>query len=332
MLSSQRKILLLGPSGAGKSTLCNAIFNQKVDLPNIAKPAGVCSRAMGVTSEIKNYWCDNSLVLTDTIGFDDPRFEPKVIAEELRKMLRCSDISYEKVILCLKLGRVTEAARVYLRLLKAIFVDPGSNMILYVSGCEDGTTVEQFIENNMILGDDEDIQELITSLNKQTKKNKEKGIELENIITGTMQSHQNRATDEKKFLDDRQETLEKIMAVINTDIGVAKVKRPESMWKSIKEWIMWLFAPGNIISGARKQLRSAGAIIQFAFNDDVVPIKYFYGECSICLQDDNDSLQKWIITPCSHKFHGDCFQRLLSKNCPLCNTRLEEDEDVHDLP
>ena len=194
MSALKRNILLLGPSGAGISTLCNAIFHQNVELPSLEKPSGCSRRAMGVTSKINNYWCDNSLVVTDTIGFDDPRFKPGDIAEQLRRMLKnLNDAYYAKIILCLNLGRVSSPARIYLRLLKAIFEDPTSNMILYISGCEDGTTVDQFIEYNQNNGD-EDIKELIDSLKKQTEKNKRNGIEIQNIITGTMQSHQNRKT------------------------------------------------------------------------------------------------------------------------------------------
>jgi len=239
MSCKQRNILLLGPSGAGKSTLCNAIFHQKVDLPSLEKPAGVSRRAMGVTNEINNYWCDDSFVVTDTIGFDDARFKPETIAEQLRKLLKDTDAKYEKVILCLKLGRVTEPARIYLRLLKAIFEDPASNMILYISGCEDGTTVEQFIGDNGKDSQDKDFKELIASLKKQTKINKENGIELENIITGTMQRHQDSAIDKRKFLDDRKKTLIKIMAAINVEIGFAKVKSATALIKSIGEWLLW---------------------------------------------------------------------------------------------
>ena len=102
MLARQRKILLLGPSGAGKSTLCNAIYNQKVDAESLSGPAKASARAQGVTEELTNFWCDNSLVVTDTIGFDDPRFEPEKILKELRTLLYQSQIRYEKIILCLR--------------------------------------------------------------------------------------------------------------------------------------------------------------------------------------------------------------------------------------
>ena len=126
----QRKILVLGQSGAGKSTLCNAINNQKVDDKSLNGPAEVSARAEGVTGELTNYWCDNSLVLTDTIGFDDHRFEPEKMVTELRKMLYVSQFSYKKVILCIPLGRVSKPSRLYLGLLVAIFEKPFSNMIL----------------------------------------------------------------------------------------------------------------------------------------------------------------------------------------------------------
>jgi len=46
-------------------------------------------------------------------------------------------------------------------------------MILYISACEDGTTIDDFIHNNQ---EDEDIKEIIDLLEIQTKKNKEREL------------------------------------------------------------------------------------------------------------------------------------------------------------
>lgn len=319
MFYSQRKILLIGPSGAGKSTLCNAIFNQRVDHSSLQRPAGVSGRAMGVTSKIENYWCDNSLVVTDTIGFDDQRFRPEFIAEELRRMLKGSIVNYEKVILCMKLGRVSKPARVYLRLLKAIFDDPASNMILYISGCEDGTTVDQFIEINDENEEDRDLKELIDSLKKQTETNKRKRIELENVITGSLQSHQNREIDEREYLDDRKKTLIKIMTAISVDIGFASVKLDTDLWKGIAEWLIWHFK--IVFSKFKLMFTSENDLIVKLSSDGAIEVQYIYGDCSICLDDDN---RRWIIvTPCLHRFHKNCFSKVLSGQCPMCNANVK---------
>ena len=81
------------PSGAGKSTICNALQNQDVELPSLEKPAKVSRSASGVTDEITNYWCDNALVVTDTIGIDDQRFTPEKIVEELKRMLKTPNLN-----------------------------------------------------------------------------------------------------------------------------------------------------------------------------------------------------------------------------------------------
>ena len=237
MIATERKVLLLGPSGAGKSTLCNAIYNQKVDFDSLMKPAEVSARAQGVTDKNKNYWCnDNIRVLTDTIGFDDPRFQTETIAQELRRMLYDEKhIPCEKVILCIRLGRVSGPARIYLRLLKAMFDNPFSNMILYISGCEDGTTKEQFLTMNRS-SEDPDMRELINSLEEESRKKKAKNISFENIVLGTLQCHKNPEIDRKKFINDREITLSKIMEGIDADIGTIEVKEPDEMVQAIAKW------------------------------------------------------------------------------------------------
>jgi len=324
MVNSQKMILLIGPSGSGKSTLCNAIFHQNVDFPSLEKPAGVSRRAKGETSNITHYWCDGSIVVTDTIGFDDHRYKPEFVAEQLRRMVKDKNVKYEKVILCLRLGRVSEPARVLLRLLKAIFDDPTSNMILYISGCEDGTTAEQFIQDNAKGGkggkgreggEDDDIKQLINSLEKQTKKNKKKGIELENIITGTLQSHQDGDIDERKFLEDRKETLNKIMTAIRIDIGFVNVKPFSDLWEAIAEWFVWHF---------KKKFKAKKLSAQAS--NETLEIKYTYGTCSLCEDDNNEG---WILLiPCYHRFHVNCFRKEHSRICPFCNVDVEDADSL----
>ena len=225
MISKQRKLLLLGPSGAGKSTLCNAIINQKVDMESLRKPARVSLSANGVTDKIVNYWGDNSLVVTDTIAFDSSCYTQEWVFNGLRNVLYVSDIRYEKVILCMNLGRVNELARVYLRFLEAIVNNPYSNMILYISGCENGMTKEYFLE--MFRNTESDMLKLINSLEEESKKRKLKKINFENIVFGTLLVHCNPLKDKTLFLGDREATLFKIMEGVNTDIGSIKVKEPD---------------------------------------------------------------------------------------------------------
>jgi len=311
MFYPQRNIILVGPRKGGKSTLCNAIFNQSIDQPSLKKPASIDKEKMfGAGDRFTMYWRFDSLVITDTNGFEDPRYKPRDIVQKLRKMLKNSIPKYEKVIFCIRRGRVSEPTRVFLRLLKTIFDDPASNMILYVSGCEDGTTVDQFIDEGY---KDEDLKELIDLLQKQTIKNKSKGIKFENIITGTMQSDQDKHTDERRFLNYRRQTFEKIMAAIETDIGFASGK---ISWKgrfkvnlpNLKRTII-PFPPSPMIS---KEFET----------------EHFYGECLICSDDNNNG---WIIlTPCSHRFHEHCYRYVQNQfTCSLCNADVK---DIYRLP
>jgi len=314
MLATQRKILLIGPSGSGKSTLCNAIYNNSVEKICLSGPAGTASSALGCTSEVSNYWCDNTLVVTDTIGFDDSRYEPKFLAEELRKMLRYSEVGYEKVFLCFRLGRISEPARVYIRLLKAIFEDPTSNMVLYISGCEDGTDVQEFIQAN---SKDDDVMPIIHSLLQQEEDYKGKRIVFENIITGSLMVHRKNTIDTRRYLPERKEVWAKIKTVIETDIGVAKVKRPKELWQSIWEWILVFF---------KKTVVSASSGLKLLwFKSDNIGVKYFYGECGICLEEEQKE-NTWVLTTCKHKFHKICLEKLSSyeesENSPAEGTEI----------
>lgn len=43
------------------------------------------------------------------------------------------------------------------------------------------------------------------------------------------------------YLEDRNNTLEKLMVAIRVDIGYVEVKSPDYLWEAIGEWIMWHF-------------------------------------------------------------------------------------------
>ena len=249
MLARQRKILLLGPSGAGKSTLCNAIYNQKVDAESLSGPAKVSARAQGVTEELTNFWCDNSLVVTDTIGFDDPRFEPEKILKELRTLLYQSQIRYEKIILCMRNGRVSKAARIYLRLLETIFDKPFTNMILYISGCEDGTTKEKFLKINQNPEDD-DLSNVLKALLSETEEKKKKKINFDNIVCGTLQYHEDPEIDKLRLGNMRKDSFAKIMNGINADIGFVKIGGTE---EDILKWFELLLSHFLDFFGIKKK-------------------------------------------------------------------------------
>ena len=74
-----RNVLLLDTSDAGKPFVCNALINNKVYKESLSGRLKVSSRARGCTVKITNYVCDNDRVTTDTIGFDDNRFDPFTI-------------------------------------------------------------------------------------------------------------------------------------------------------------------------------------------------------------------------------------------------------------
>jgi len=194
-------------------------------------------------------------------------------------------------------------------------------MILYISGCEDGTTAEEFIEKNGKDEEDKDLKELIDSLKLQTEKNKKKGIELENIITGVMLSHQDQETDERNFLDDRKKTLKKIMTVIDIDIRVRT-----NLWIAIGEWFIWHFKK---LIPFKKNVTSTQNIVEKMANNSTAEVVYVYGECFICSIDKHKG---WImIKPCLHRFHNHCLRLhfiFVNIACPKCDGEIREIENL----
>jgi len=64
-----------------------------------------------------------NLLLTDTIGFDDNRFEPVELTNEIKALVYASNFTYSHILLVIPNGRITDASRIYLRLLEEIFSD-----------------------------------------------------------------------------------------------------------------------------------------------------------------------------------------------------------------
>ena len=135
----------------------------------------------------------------------------------------------------------------------------------------------------------------------------------------------------------RGETLKKIKTAIEVDIGVTKIKRSEDLWRSIAEWFAWQFQCKifDVVFGTTKTAAKAGYVLVQLAMSKVIPVKYNYGVCSICLEDDaNDSepQRKWILTSCCHRFHRNCIesnQAKLGPSCPLCKGAIG---DLIDLP
>ncbi len=56
---------------------------------------------------------------------------------------------------------------------------------------------------------------------------------------------------------------------------------------------------------------------------DSIVTKTEENNCSICLEE----LNEYISLKCNHKFHSECVNKLLEKNCPLCRIKIDDDDD-----
>jgi len=297
----------MGQSGAGKSTLLNAIYNNSVSVANLQSPAPTSAIANGVTSEMQNYIADRSLLLTDTVGCDDVRFDPSELASELRHILRASQVKYTHVVLCLPKGRVTLGTRVYLKMLQTLFGQSYiNNLILYISHCEDGTSPELFVKMN---SDDEDIGPLL----KQVQRQKElDGVD--RIITGSLMCHHDPSRDKLLYLQERKKTLDQIKHLQLKNFGCLHPP-PRTFIQLVGDLFRRIFDDIFIM---KKNLDSV--LNQMAQCCSKISIHNHYPECAICVSDeykwDEDNMPVAIL--CGHIFHAYCVKSVTKRICPCC--------------
>ena len=116
------------------------------------------------------------------------------------------------------------------------------------------------------------------------------------------------------------------MAGIDVDIGFAKVKPPKHLWVTLGDWLEW-HCKNLKLSNAKKKFTSAKELFVQLAKNEVDDIEYYYGDCSICLDDNKEG---WIIlTPCFHRFHNLCFREKQLDHCPKCEAEVK---DFHLLP
>lgn len=297
--SQQRKVIILGQSGAGKSTLLNVVYNQSASRDALERPAPVGHRASGVTSEISNYITQSGkLFLTDTIGFDDNRFEPEALALEMRRVFRASHVGFTHIILVLPLGRITRATRIYLAMLDRLFgTKYKENLFVFIGKCDNGIAVETVVEDNK---DDPDVGLLFVDLLNAPKDRRR-------IVTGSLMCHENLERD-RFHHQDRMDTLDSINSFLRVDL-LARHPPAGNPIEMITDFVRYVM---NRFYSAQANL---SAVLQ-NFRSDTMTITTHYPMCNICMSDEYTMENKPIQVQCGHIFHYNCVETVDSDSDP----------------
>jgi GTP-binding protein EngB required for normal cell division len=298
-----KRILIIGQSGSGKSTLLNAIHNQDAStVSSLQEPCKTGDSASGITSDIDFYYARNML-LVDTIGLSDPRYDHQLIVDDLHRLFRATRVNFTHIIIVIPKERLNPLTRASLALMKQLFsFAPQANIFVAITKCDDGETVEQFEELNR---GDADIEYWLGRCAR------------ENITTTTLRSSTHVAMDEI-MRGYRVASFARIISFIERDLS--PVIFPPENWvefvKRILRYLLPILFPRekSIFNDIVEMMRSIGG--------KTIRTRLFYPCCPICLEpgytDDNLPIR---LEPCQHIFHAGCC--IQSNDCPTCRQDIQ---------
>ena len=310
-----RRVLIIGPAGAGKSTVINVLINNKVDAEAMARPAGTGDTTSGQTAFFTTYYDFPDYAYTDSIGLGDPRFRPEDVMDSLKSVLKMASVGYNKIYICLQYGRIPTDTRKYIELITTVF---GKRVLEWSSiiftRCNDQTmTKEKFLTKN---SEDADIVEIVNQVNT--------------VIFGDNMAD----TDpemEKVLCKRRRDFLDRIKRDLNETASAEVFRLKKRSLIARAQRVMRIYfgshpKVNSILSDVRGFARAVAAAMQSS------KYHYYFGECTICLEDVTDENQP-IITQCSHVYHEDCLLGWIRNNrghsCPICRTRFDSSQTFY---
>jgi energy-coupling factor transporter ATP-binding protein EcfA2 len=318
-LKRMRRILFVGPTGAGKSTLINILVNDNVTAESLSKPAAASDTSSGQTAFFTTYYDFPHSAYTDSIGLGDNRFEPEMVMNSLKSIVKNSTVGYNKIYICIQYGRISSDTRGYIDLLIAIF---GEEVLEWCSiiftHCNDQTmTKEQYLLKNR---EDEGVVKMINQVHT--------------VIFGNNMTDQD--PDMETLLQKRRNVfLNKIKQDIN-DTAKKQYFRldPEDFAERIWRILEILFAPllssftkASTVAGEIKRLAEAAVITMQAGH-----YSNYFGECPICQEDVTDGNAP-VITKCNHVFHKVCLEKGVSgkadRTCPICRMKFDINQKTY---
>jgi hypothetical protein len=296
----------MGLTGVGKSTLINMLVNNGTHQDQMRSPACTGNQMSGQTAVFTTYFnLAQRLYLTDSIGIGDNRFHEMRIHSLLKQITQSCWIGFQCVILVLKYGRLSSAAR---REIEAINVMLGSgwmsnSILVFTYSPRDATLASWKAENKMDEGTDQDLVPVFSQM---------KGIIFANNEIDC------RPTVEQLNYADRKVGLERLQELIGQCDGSIRTSMEYFTW--LRKLVYFFFVD---------PAKTVFEHIQDMKLDSPEEWRHNYGECAICLDGIYaTNFENVAITPCQHCFHDGCLSSHLALNqhCPLCRKFIEQDE------
>eukprot|EP00457_Paulinella_chromatophora_P008950 gb/GEZN01009000.1/.p1 GENE.gb/GEZN01009000.1/~~gb/GEZN01009000.1/.p1 ORF type:complete len:379 (+),score=27.28 gb/GEZN01009000.1/:112-1248(+) len=318
-----KRILAMGLTGVGKSTIVNMLANNSAHADGMDKPAETGDKMAGVTSLFTSYFGTHGLteVYIDSIGFGDHRFDRISIKKFLKQLTRQCRVPFDCVLVVLRFGRLSDAARRDIQFLDVLFENSWKkNSVLVFTYSPRDMTREKWIEKN-------------SQQSKNFNESKSRGNDhADDPILPLLQSLKhvvfvNNDIDAREEVDklnykDRARGLSELRAAINLCNGANVISK-----LSLREWIMNVFnylfiqAPADVVAQGK-------AIVKMLeeFSGDWLHQNNF-GPCNICEEVIvAQEFEGVAITPCCHyPLHDTCLSDWLAKKniCPLCSSLRE---------
>ena len=140
MLNKKKRIILIGTTGSGKSTLANCLFNQHGSL-NLTQhyPFATSDNSHGCTTRASMLINEN-MVLIDTIGMGDTRFDQESVIAAFRSGLAKLNNTVDLVVFTLKKDRFTRQLFNFYNHMQHEFFQRRvlNNSLIVCSGCPGG--------------------------------------------------------------------------------------------------------------------------------------------------------------------------------------------------
>ena len=145
----KRRIILVGNTGAGKSTVANCLYNKLPTLYHVqSHPFETSDSANGCTSNA-TVLSNGEVVLIDTVGFGDPRFDQTSVIEAFQQGLAMLNNTVDLVIFVIKRDRIGHHIadffeHIHDELFRGLM---RNNSMLVCSGCQKGWLAEHQVKN-----------------------------------------------------------------------------------------------------------------------------------------------------------------------------------------